>query len=368
MAGRAYGALRARPAAASSSEGLPAVDDPEGEAWGPPVRRPTEPSVVSNGAATRGAIIAAFSAPFVALLLVGAALSHQAANPVVERHQQIENIGVLGILIPTVAGGGSALRRNLELLHEQRTALDNPDAVEVFIHHPHEDAGHSVFHEIHAEKVERGRRTRLGDHPGVFFSSAVNVVSNAELEGSGAHASRTLRFKGWRFSKDTNAALSFVDRGGRTEVLQLESIRRSAAARIHQTIQTMHGVKYTVRYDVLLPALRSRDATHLGPGGEGVAPCGLDGTHGRAGKHYSTQANGSAWCGWRTGMLLLVSGGAGDLSKDLSKNAQENALLQLFPARRASENGEGEEEEKEGWLSLEVSVKRLSLSLSLSLF
>ena len=68
---------------------------------------------------------------------------------------------------------------------------------------------------------------------------------------------------------------------------------------------------------------------------EGVAPCGLhtDGAHGRAGKHYSTQANGSAWCGWRTGMLLLASGGAGDLGKDLSKNAQENALLQLLPAR-----------------------------------
>ena len=88
------------------------MDDPKGEAWGPPVRRPTEPFVVSGGAAMRGAIIAAFPAPFVALLPVGTALPHQAANPVAKRHQQIENIGVLGIPIAaTAALGWRAVRR-----------------------------------------------------------------------------------------------------------------------------------------------------------------------------------------------------------------------------------------------------------------
>lgn len=225
----AYGALRARPGSSASrangTAGLVADGlDPEGEALGPPLRRPAAPPAAA-GTASRAALVAAFSAPFVALLLVGAALSHQSPRAPPEQYQ-IENIGVLGVLIPSVAGGGSALRRNLELLYEQRVALHNPGAVEVFIHHPHEDESHNPFHEIHAEKVEWGRRVNT-NHPGFFFSSAANVVSNPELEGVGDYASRTLRFKGWRFSKDTNAALSFVDRGGRAEVLQLEGIRQS---------------------------------------------------------------------------------------------------------------------------------------------
>ena len=224
----AYGStLRARPASSVRSAEAAAADqlDPEGEVWGPPVRRPAATSAVA-GTAPRAAIVAAFSAPLLALVLVGAALSHQTTSPAAEKHR-IENIGVLGVLIPSVSGGGSAVRRNLELLYEQRIGLHNPGAVEVFVHHPHEDASHSAFHDIHAEKAEWGRRV-MTNHPGFFFSSAANLVSNADLEGFGTHATRTLRFKGWRFSKDTNAALSFVDRGRRTEVLQLEGIRQSA--------------------------------------------------------------------------------------------------------------------------------------------
>ena len=227
----AYGTLRARPSISSGRADRTAGDvgeteqfDPEGEAWGPPMRRPPAASTAA-GTAPRAAIIAAFCTPLVALLLVGAALSHQTSRAPVEK-PEIQNIGVLGVLIPSITGGGSALRRNLELLYEQRIELHNPGAVEVFIHHPHEDESHSAFHEIHAEKVEWGRRV-MTNHPGFFFSSAANIVSNADLEGFGTHATRTLRFKGWRFSKDTNAALSFVDRGGRAEVLQLEGIRQS---------------------------------------------------------------------------------------------------------------------------------------------
>jgi hypothetical protein len=238
----AYGTLRARPSTASgrtagraAAAGVTDQLDPEGEAWGPPVRRPPAASSTASGTAPRAAIIAAFCTPLVALLLVGAALSHQSSRPPVEK-PQIENIGVLGVLIPSVTGGGSALRRNLELLYEQRVELHNPGAVEVFVHHPHEDASHSAFHDIHAEKAEWGRRV-MTNHPGFFFSSAANLVSNADLEGFGTHATRTLRFKGWRFSKDTNAALSFVDRGGRAEVLQLEGIRQSELLALCCTIR-----------------------------------------------------------------------------------------------------------------------------------
>jgi hypothetical protein len=69
-------------------------------------------------------------APLFSALMVWMAFAHQPQR-VPKSTPEVENLGVLGVLVPTAAGGGASLLDALERLYEQRTELENPGTVEV---------------------------------------------------------------------------------------------------------------------------------------------------------------------------------------------------------------------------------------------
>eukprot|EP01048_Picozoa_sp_COSAG05_P009075 COSAG05_NODE_722_length_7764_cov_6.682322_7_plen_623_part_00 len=310
---------------------------------------------LAGGAASPAAAVAAvIAAPVLSLLLIWVALSHS-TPPVRKPTPQVEGIGVLGIIVPSVPGGADDwLPDVVERLYDQvrpadlpntalqletcgsrrvatlplscvracgvsvpfaqRKKLHNPGSVEVFV--GYSGAGGASEHEPFAQvrgNVEWSRRVR--NHPGFFFHSNDNVVANAGLDGRGVQRQQTLRFQGWHFRRGTNARLQFIDVDGRLDVLELSGFKAAGAAHTYQTIDTIPGVKYLVHYDVWAGTLPPDDDVAADqatepvvleklqqptPAAAAAAPC----------SHSAAESGGPSWCGWQNSMLLISSGSA----------------------------------------------------------